>query len=300
MANIVDETNRDLWNGMKNAPDKLLRLIRAIQQIHEWNQRHGYKTNDNFDKIKKKYLEEMERHNREIEKLNKQAEKDFRKIYRDYSAMHDLDTNIEALQQNPQEIETPPLPGNLQGIEAMLPESFNPLKQQVIYIIVHDNEKQKQHEQIMKKVKAGKYRNNPEKLENDIKANEWNEEKVAKAIEEDWRANGTSETTTKGWQEISKNDDFEVVMDEYAEQYEDLFMDDYRTEKGGYDFFTLDQETEITEDIIKPVSCEIVQDKDIKKAIEETNKERREEITTAVQTYEQERKNYLNNEDMEL
>ena len=49
MANIVDEVNRDLWNGMKNTPERLLRLIRTIQQIHDWNKKHGYKTVDNYE-----------------------------------------------------------------------------------------------------------------------------------------------------------------------------------------------------------------------------------------------------------
>lgn len=276
MANIVDEVNRDLWNGMKNTPERLLRLIRTIQQIHDWNKKHGYKTVDNYEQLKNKYIEEMERHEKEIEKLNKKAEKDFKKIYGDYRAMHDIDS---------------------MGFEAMLPQSYEQLKKQVVFIVVNNDTKKKQLDEVIKNAKQGKYRNNTKKLEEDITASEWTTEQVAKAFINDWKANGKTEQTKQGWKEISQNDDFQVVMDEYANEYEDLYMDEFRNDQGDYDFFRLDNETEITEDLFEPIAIEIVQDEDIKLAIEETNQERKEK---ALQTWEQERDEYIKSDDMEL
>ena len=64
MANIVDETNREVWNETKSMPDKLLRLLKAILQIHEYYEKEKYtKLKDNFEDLKKQYakLNEVEK-----------------------------------------------------------------------------------------------------------------------------------------------------------------------------------------------------------------------------------------------
>ena len=40
MSNLVDEVNKEMADTMKRIPGNLLRLIRTIQQIQEWTERH--------------------------------------------------------------------------------------------------------------------------------------------------------------------------------------------------------------------------------------------------------------------
>lgn len=71
MANIVDETNRELWNGIKNTPERLLRLIRAIQQIHDWYEKHhNTQLKDNLEDLKKSYDEQLKKLNEAEKELS--------------------------------------------------------------------------------------------------------------------------------------------------------------------------------------------------------------------------------------
>lgn len=90
MANIVDETNRELWNGIKNTPERLFRLLKAIEQMHEWYERHQRTTlKDNYEDLKKSYEEQTQKLN-EAEYENKKMVEDLKKRY---------DENIETINE---------------------------------------------------------------------------------------------------------------------------------------------------------------------------------------------------------
>lgn len=58
MSNLVDEVNKEMADTMKRIPGNLLRLIRTIQQIQEWNERHRNTAwKDEFKEIKNKLSE---------------------------------------------------------------------------------------------------------------------------------------------------------------------------------------------------------------------------------------------------
>ena len=104
MANIVDEVNRDLWNGMKNTPERLLRLIRTIQQIHDWYEKqHNTKLKDNLEDLKKSY-------NEQLKKLN-EAEKE---LSEKYNVLYE--TAIEK-----------------ENYELILPETYKQIKDDVVF-----------------------------------------------------------------------------------------------------------------------------------------------------------------------
>lgn len=75
MSNLVDEVNKEMADTMKRLPGNLLRLIRTIQQIEEWNER--YKTNfykDNFEEIKNKLLQTQKEYDDIYDKLYKSGD----------------------------------------------------------------------------------------------------------------------------------------------------------------------------------------------------------------------------------
>lgn len=75
MSNLVDEVNKEMADTIKRLPGNLLRLIRTIQQIEEWNERH--KTNfykDNFEEIKNKLLQTQKEYDDIYDKLYKSGD----------------------------------------------------------------------------------------------------------------------------------------------------------------------------------------------------------------------------------
>ena len=74
MSQLVDEVNKEIADTMKRLPGNLLRLIRTIQQIEEWSERHKtdfyekfYK--DNFEELKSKLSQTQKEYDDIYDKL---------------------------------------------------------------------------------------------------------------------------------------------------------------------------------------------------------------------------------------
>lgn len=76
MSQIVDEVNKEIADTMKRLPGNLLRLIRTIQQMEEWNERHRkIAWKDEFNEIKNKLSQTQKEYEDIYNKLYKS--KDF-------------------------------------------------------------------------------------------------------------------------------------------------------------------------------------------------------------------------------
>ena len=143
-----------------------------------------------------------------------------------------------------------------------MPETYQDVKRWVLDVVISDcSEAMVYMNQYIKYLEQGKKIFDDEDLHFYL----WSKEVLDNTIFHEW---GLDTLMC----EYEHNSDFRRVLKSYSKKYKDIDFNDYIDTDGYFKYYTFKDDTEMYEDIIKPLFKELINDRDVVRKMNRVNK----------------------------